>query len=381
MWLAGQMMKSAPDLQNLIHRVYEAAENLAAWPQPMAAMADALRARAVSLHVIGADGKTSLLTAPRTDPQWLRTFSERWSGTNLVRQRSLALPVGAIYRFEDLMLRSDFECTVFYKEFWAPQHHDFALFGNIANDREAVAGIGFYRSVSEGPFTSDEERMLRVLMPHLQHALSLNLRFRQIEMERDGAVEMLDHCSSAAFLVDHGARILQANAAAEALLGRGKALYGRSGRLAACDPPGTALLRAMIAGDTADAMGGKLLLRDSDGGMLSLQVWRVQKCASRPAGRAAAVIFAEELAEPALPSREQLRSLFGFTPAQASLALEILQGDGVEAAARRLGISRATARTHLLQCFQRTGTGRQAELVRVILQRAQPLRGHADPAP
>jgi DNA-binding CsgD family transcriptional regulator len=75
-----------------------------------------------------------------------------------------------------------------------------------------------------------------------------------------------------------------------------------------------------------------------------------------------------------LPSRDEIRLLFGRTPAQAGLAREILQGDGVQAAAERLGISRATARTHLLEVFQKTGTSRQAELVRVILQHSLPNR-------
>ncbi len=379
MRLAAGMMRPAPDIQSLIHRVYEAAADLSAWPQQMAAIADALRARAVSLHVIGPDGKTFLLIAPRTDPQWLHAYGERWSRSNPVRERGLALPVGAIYQFENLMPRRDFEGTAFYNEFWAPQRHDFALFSNLANGREAVAGIGFYRSAKEGRFTAVEERTLNALAPHLQRVLNLNLRFGQIELERDGAVEMLDRCSSAAFLVDRHARILQANAAAEALLYKGKGLHGRAGRLAACAPSDTAWLRAMIAGDPA-APSGKLVLRDGDASVLSLQVWPVQKCAPWLAGRPAAVVFADELAVRSLPSREQLRSLFGLTPAQASLAREILHGDGVEAAARRLGISRATARTHLLQCFQRTNTSRQAELVRVILQETQPLHGRPDAA-
>ena len=56
------------------------------------------------------------------------------------------------------------------------------------------------------------------------------------------------------------------------------------------------------------------------------------------------------------------------------MAREILQGDGIQATAERLGISPATARTHLLEVFQKTGTSRQAELVRVLLQQNLPKR-------
>jgi DNA-binding CsgD family transcriptional regulator len=56
-----------------------------------------------------------------------------------------------------------------------------------------------------------------------------------------------------------------------------------------------------------------------------------------------------------------------LTPAQAALAREMIQADGVAAAAKRLGISYATARSHLAQIFQKTGTCRQAELIRLVL--------------
>jgi DNA-binding CsgD family transcriptional regulator len=92
--------------------------------------------------------------------------------------------------------------------------------------------------------------------------------------------------------------------------------------------------------------------------------------------RPAAIVFIKD-SRAALPSREHIQLLFDLTPAQAGVAQEILRGDGIQAVAGRLGISPATARTHLLEVFHKTGTSRQAELVRVILQRsfARPRNG------
>ena len=71
-----------------------------------------------------------------------------------------------------------------------------------------------------------------------------------------------------------------------------------------------------------------------------------------------------------------LREDFGLTPAEAVVAVEILEADGLQAAARRLGISLATAHTHLAHVFDKTGTRRQAELVRLLLQ-SQPAAREA----
>lgn len=67
------------------------------------------------------------------------------------------------------------------------------------------------------------------------------------------------------------------------------------------------------------------------------------------------------------PTPPQLQRQFGLTPAEAEIACEIVKGEGLVTCARRMGISRATASTHLQRIFEKTGTKRQAQLVRAIL--------------
>ncbi|MBR0914660.1 hypothetical protein JQ589_32615 [Bradyrhizobium japonicum] len=48
--------------------------------------------------------------------------------------------------------------------------------------------------------------------------------------------------------------------------------------------------------------------------------------------------------------------------------MEILKGDGREAAVARLGIAATTVRAHLSRIFEKTGVCRQAELVRLLME-------------
>jgi DNA-binding CsgD family transcriptional regulator len=64
--------------------------------------------------------------------------------------------------------------------------------------------------------------------------------------------------------------------------------------------------------------------------------------------------------------------LFRLTPAEARLAAGIATGASLNEVADSLGIGRETARTQLRSVFAKTGTTRQAELVRIIT-RACPL--------
>ena len=52
-----------------------------------------------------------------------------------------------------------------------------------------------------------------------------------------------------------------------------------------------------------------------------------------------------------------------WTRAKTVFLAEIVKGDGIQAAAGRLGIALAAARTHLRHVFDQTGTQCQAELV------------------
>ncbi|WP_430515647.1 helix-turn-helix transcriptional regulator, partial [Inquilinus limosus] len=89
------------------------------------------------------------------------------------------------------------------------------------------------------------------------------------------------------------------------------------------------------------------------------------------AAGAAIFITDPDAAAPLAPAL--LRQMFGLTAAEAALAVEIGRGEGLEAAAERLSIARTTARTHLARIFDKTGTGRQAELVRLLLHYGGPL--------
>lgn len=369
-------MSGRYDLLQLIDRIYEAAADPRAWPDTIAAIADALGAHTTSLNVIGtAPGALSLLVAPRTDPEWLRVFAARWAARNVIRERGLSFPVGAVYRFNDLMPRSSFERTEFYNEFWRPQHQEYGIFSNLANGKDAVAGIGFYRSGQRGVFDAEAEATLRLLTPHLRRAVLLNLRIGRAESERDATVEALDRFGCGALLVDAEGRILYANAAGEAVLREAAGLRSVGGRLRATLPPQTAALRAMIGGSgTSTGPGGELAVTCGDGRTLAVAVLPTRARDWETGRPGAAIVLVREPSRIGLPSADSIGRMFGLTGAQAALAREILLGDGVDAAAKRLGVGRATARTHLAEVFQRTGTRRQAELVRVILQHLLPFR-------
>jgi len=64
---------------------------------------------------------------------------------------------------------------------------------------------------------------------------------------------------------------------------------------------------------------------------------------------------------------EVLVRLYGLTFAETRLIGLLAAGRSLDEAATALGISRATARTHLRHIFEKTGTTRQSQLMKLVL--------------
>jgi DNA-binding CsgD family transcriptional regulator len=156
-------------------------------------------------------------------------------------------------------------------------------------------------------------------------------------------------------IVDGDFRIVFANAAACALLALGDGLRRGHDGIAATTPADTIALRRLIAGT-----GGPCALTRNAGRppLAALAV----PLRSEAAG-AATILFLTDPDRDRRQRAETLQRRFGLTRAESAFLAEIVKGDGLRAAASRLGVSLATARTHLRHVFDKTGARRQAELV------------------
>ncbi len=68
-----------------------------------------------------------------------------------------------------------------------------------------------------------------------------------------------------------------------------------------------------------------------------------------------------------LPKASEIAAALNLTPSEARIVHGLAEGDNMEEAANRAGISISTARSYLKTVFSKTGVSRQAELVRLTL--------------
>jgi len=187
-------------------------------------------------------------------------------------------------------------------------------------------------------------------------------------LARDLACEALHQFRLGILVVEAQARVLLANRAAEAILADPHgALRRERQRLTARRHGDCAGLSRLIGLAVRNGTGGSLVISREGRPPVIILAMPSRAAAGGIVRRPAhAIVLLKDLERAAKRPSSAFAGYFALTRAQAALAREILQGDGVRPAARRLRISYGTARAHLLQIFQKTGVRRQSELVRLM---------------
>jgi len=195
-----------------------------------------------------------------------------------------------------------------------------------------------------------------LLAVHLGAAARLEDRLTSFKAQAACAQAALDQLDDGVLLLDARARQVFANRTGSSLLAEEPAL--------------SAALEALAARGRRELReGGILKVNRAPRPPLQLRVAPLGQAgeAAWSSAQAVAIAFVSDPTAAHRRRAEALARAYDLTPGETRVAMEIATGDGRIAVARRLGISPATAQAHLARIFEKTGTHRQAELVRLLL--------------
>lgn len=360
------------EFNSLVCAIYDAAGSISKWPDALAKLAATFNAQTAAIASYSPNPAECWGVLGPDNPEIVRDYLAYYHSKNVLFQLTAKEPAGALHTDTSVLPKRVFVRTEFYNDFLVPQGIHAMSHVVIANEGGRVAEMAVHR---RDDFDRRELRLLGRLYPHLRRAFEFNVRLSQADLYQAAATEALERLDKAALLVDSAARVLFANRAAEQLFHDGAGLRLLDGCLAAAVGAETARLRrSIVQSHTMDFSGEPITLPISRGDArapLAVSIAPVRP--STPLGlptSAWAIVLISDPESRRKPPAELLRQRFGLTRAEAALALEIMQGEGVPAAADRLAVSQSTAKTHLVRIFSKTGTRRQAELVRLLLDLA-----------
>jgi len=371
-------MYAQANVLDLISRIYDSASNPQLWNMFLEELNTSMRNVAATLHVHDFSNQSGrLLAEVGLDTSFNQKYNEYYSQRNILMARGSQLLVeGNIVSSEQICSDSEFTHTEYYNDYLLPQKIFYLAGGTIFRRSDFAAIISAARPRSR-PFNAEDQRLFKVLMPHLQRALQFHKQLEAVQFDRDTAVHALNMLRFAFIVVTAQAKIMLTNRAADKLLAKSNGLKSDHGVLRAERSRDGGVLRQMIAQVACTSSGEGMhpggilsLMRSGLRAPLSVLVCPVRLhdiTALSLSDRPAAVLLINDPEVQPAPGQQALRQLFGLTNAEARLTMLLLEGYSPKNAAERLKVTHNTVHTQLNSVFAKTGANRQSDLMRILL--------------
>ncbi|WP_298256811.1 hypothetical protein [Bradyrhizobium sp.] len=363
-------MRDTDSFDHLADIIYDAAVDAAEWPRVLQRLASTFGASSAHLSIEATRSAPARLISFGTDPSWDRRYAEYYGPRNVAWQRMQQRKLNGIVCDRQVLPKEEFRRSEFYNDFLRPQDSE-EILASLAVPQTNTTGAGvvtLWRSERFGPWQSTHIETLTRLTPHLRRAIRVNLRMGELQTEHHLTREALYRLNSGVILLTEQGTVELINKAAEAVLADG-ALRLEGRQLAAATASEGTALKQLVANAARGGDSGSLVIgREGKPCVLVFAIPARAESCGLIGGARGAIVFLRDLERPLRRCPTAFADHFDLTPAQVALANELLQGGGLAAVARRLGISHATARTHLIHIFQKTGVRRQAELVSLVLE-------------
>jgi len=368
-------MDEAEAVSRLVGDIYDASLDPSLWPAAIAAATRYIGGCATHVSARDMVGKNSSgYFASGHDPHFLELYHKQYFRINPLFPTLAFFEVERTLLIPDCLPREDFCRTQFAREWALPQGFIDTVFANVEKSATGCSVFTVMRHVADGLADDAFLRRFSLLVPHIRRALLIGNVIDHHKVEAATLADSLDTLASGMFIVDETGRIIHANASGYAMVAEACLLRAPNGRLRANDPAeDQALLDIFTAAGGGDAVLGRkgiaVPLKARDGERYVAHVLPLTSGARRKAGisyRAVASIFVRK-ATIDLPSPPvAIAREFQLTPAELRVLFSIVEVSGVSEVADILGISLATVRTHLHRLYEKTGSGRQADLVKLV---------------
>ncbi len=270
---------------------------------------------------------------------------------------------------EDRLPKAELLRSEFYNDFLRPLDvHSVLMLGLRVRDLEA-ATINLTRPRGRD-FEAADRALAARLHPHLIRAFNLTRKLTALRQLGGDMADAMDMSPYGLVITDAEGRIRHMNRLAEQLTAEDGGLSVISGRLATARSEESRRLETLIAAAATQSLGGSMPLATATRRLpLSITVapLRSERMEVFDGGPSAIVCITDLEAGASLPE-QRVCELFGLTPAEARVALALLEGGGPRDAAAALGVSFYTVRAHLVRIFEKTGVSRQSDLIRLMMR-------------
>ncbi len=352
---------SAEAWSELLGYIYDGHQEPQPWATAIKYIQEQLRASWVALMLRPATTHRDALIVTAGRPVWLASESPYVKGNDI--------PPGGLFRE---LAPDRMQALVQVRATRAYQH---AMGADILVSQDFLARLRICRNEKEGAFSAAEVECGQMLLQHFRRALRSWSQHLGDQQEADLGAWAIDSLRLGIVTLGESGSVLSANRTAEELLHANKGIRIARGMIACdCLFEDRKLRGAIksVIGDRFNPINGPgiavVATRPSGGARVSMLVKSITPALCiRGSCESAAAVFIRSPDQDREVPQQIIRQLFGLTPTEAAMALEMAHGATLDEASAALDIRRNTGRTHIRSIFAKVGVQRQTSLVRVIL--------------
>ncbi|SOY87144.1 helix-turn-helix transcriptional regulator [Cupriavidus taiwanensis] len=367
-------------MHDTIRALYEGIFDADAWQRSLGALCQASGSSHAHLLVLDTVHERVLVHQEVNPmPEAVAAYREQFAAIDPALPFARRMAVGSWYIDSRELGPQVMRKSPFYGEFLRPIEQSSVMACLIERQPHYDVFLSLQRPHGHDHYSPEDARALDWAIPHMRQAMALRERTHQVSALAHASSQLMERLPFGVIVFRDDGKPLLSNSIGESWVRR--LLPAVSIETSVAAPPGAA--------------------RDDGGWTLSRPFADALRAVSNPAsaqpaqalravdsaGRQAQVILmplppAHHLAldwqrpsvlvaihEPGaapmtLPT--VLRELYGLTPAEIRLALQLSTGIGLPEACELIGIRRETGRTQLKAIFTKTGTGTQAQLAHLL---------------
>lgn len=377
-------MSVPPRMNALLYALYGGTLETPPWQRFLDQLRDLLGGNYATLLLRPPDEHTPgvVINALVVSPEIYHAYNE----TYFALDPFVNLPDGEVVTVAEYVSSDEFEASEYYRNYIQPANVRHILGADLWEGSRLLARLRVTRPASRDNFGEREKALCKALLPHIKQAVEIYARLRESENERAFYANTIDNLSVGVITLDADGKVLQGNPVASRLLEQHSVVASQGQRINISDAREQQgfreLFAEVVAAHHRREAGCVRAFRVSaassaiSGLSLLLRPLPLNDHGSEPSP-AVAVFISDPMAPRQAPS-DVLIALFGLTPAEAKLAIRLVNGQSLDEASESLNISRNTAKSHLSSVFSKTGVARQTQLIQLILNSVVTLAG--DPA-
>ena len=366
---------------SVVDLIYDCALDPRLWQRAILDIADVCRSTVCIIGVHDYRSSRSELTYQHGyDDYYVRLHEEKFRTLDPFFVAARSRQEGEVVTRAMLIDDEEFFATRFYQEWVRPQGLGDMMTVKLLATDQRVGWMTHNRSATMPRYDDTSVRVFGLLAQHICRALKISDALNLETIRSEAMESALNALASGVYLVDSLGHVVFMNRAAERQIEAGNTLRVESNQLRAADPAVRKELSRSIseavADETVPSTGGVSIALPGPGrGLVAtvLPLTRGQRRNVCGAFAAMAAIFVQDpVVVPPFPG-DAFAKLYGLTGGELRVLLALAAGLGVKEAAEVLGISEATAKTHLQHIYAKTGASKQTELMQLFARSAPPV--------